>query len=64
MEKTKILTIPWMKKMTLSLRPSGIPTIIQEACENKVPILKPAYLNFDGKRKGCIGNNKLAGGNL
>lgn len=53
-----------MKKMTLSLRPSGIPTIIQEACENKVPILKPAYLNFDGKRKGCIGNNKLAGGNL
>lgn len=53
----------WMKKMTLSLRPSWILSISKE-CENKAPILKPVYLNFDGKKGGCIANNKFAGGNL
>lgn len=24
----------------------------KEECENKVPILKPVYLNFDGKKRG------------
>lgn len=25
----------------------------KEECENKVPILKPVYLNFDGKKGGA-----------